>query len=64
MENLFIACLLCNNGRGDFEYEFYLNLVRMHGRDYAAVLANRLRSRRDKAIMASRERIKNNLDMT
>lgn len=64
IENLFIACLLCNNGRGDFAYEFYLNLVHLHGRDYAPKVADRLRSRRDKVARASRERIKNNLDMT
>lgn len=63
-DNLFIACLLCNNGRGDFDYEVYLKLVEEHGRRYAVVVASRLRSQRDKVARASRERIKNNLDMT
>lgn len=64
IENLFVACLLCNNGRGDFEYEFYLNLVHLHGRDYAPKVADRLRSKRDKIAAAQRLSAKNNLDMT
>lgn len=63
-ENLKIACLLCNNGRGDLDFEVYVTLVRQHGRERAASIADAMRSVRDKAAAARRTPAKIPLDMT